>query len=152
MPVLLILFVLMPIAEMVVLIKVGGMIGALNTVVLVFFTAAVGLLLLRQQGPSTLLRAQQKMHAGQAPVKEVVEGVFLAVGGALLLTPGFITDFIGFCCLVPGLRQGIIALAIRHLRFSVFTVNGRPNHNHAGDTFEGEFSHEPEGKIKKNIK
>ena len=96
-----ILFIAMPILEMLVLIKVGGLIGALPTVGLVLLTAVVGMSLLRQQGPSTLARAQDKMRHGGMPAKEMVEGIFLAVGGALLLTPGFITDFIGFCCFFP---------------------------------------------------
>lgn len=95
----------MPILEMVVLIKVGGVIGALPTIGLVLLTATIGVALLRQQGLSTLARAQNKMREGQLPANEMVEGIFLAVGGALLLTPGFITDAIGFACLIPGIRQ-----------------------------------------------
>src|SRR5690606_19661020 len=99
------LFVLTPIVEMWVLIKVGGVIGALPTIGLVLLTAVIGLALLRMQGFATLLRARQKMEEGQLPAKELVEGIFLAVGGALLLTPGFVTDALGFACLLPGTRH-----------------------------------------------
>jgi UPF0716 protein FxsA len=117
MPIALILFILVPIAEMWLLITVGGWIGALPTIGLVLLTAVIGLALLRQQGFSTFLRAQQRMAAGQIPAQEMGEGLFLAVGGALLLTPGFITDTIGFCCLIPGLRQGIMSYLLRRMRF-----------------------------------
>ena len=87
----LLLFITIPIIEMWVLIEVGSEIGALNTIFLVFLTAAIGLALLRQQGMNTLLRVNQQMEQGQLPAGDILEGVMLAVGGALLLTPGFIT-------------------------------------------------------------
>lgn len=115
MPVFLFLFIIMPIAEMVVLIKVGGMIGVLNTIGLVLLTAVIGAWLLRQQGLATLLRANQRLNSGELPAKEVAEGLILAVGGALLLTPGFITDAIGFACLLPGSRQWLAAKALKRM-------------------------------------
>ena len=99
------LFIVLPILEMFILIQVGGIIGAVPTIALVLSTAIVGLHLLRQQGLSTLMRANQKLATGEMPAEEVVEGLMLAVGGALLLTPGFVTDAIGFCCLVPQSRR-----------------------------------------------
>lgn len=104
---LVLLFVLMPIVEMTLLIKVGAAIGALNTVALVLLTAVIGAFLLRQQGFRTLLNANLKVQAGQIPITEISEGLMLAVAGALLLTPGFVTDVIGFALLTPGLRQQI---------------------------------------------
>jgi len=106
---LLLLFIVIPIAEMWVLIEVGSEIGALNTIFLVFLTAVVGLALLRKQGLDTLLRMNQRVEQGQLPAGEILEGVALAVGGALLLTPGFITDSIGFLCLVPVTRKLLLA-------------------------------------------
>ena len=79
------LFIIIPIAEMWLLIKVGTKIGALPTVALVFLTAAIGLALLRQQGLDTLLRVNRRMEEGQIPAKEIFEGLLLAIGGALLL-------------------------------------------------------------------
>ncbi|EON93872.1 FxsA cytoplasmic membrane protein [Marinobacter lipolyticus SM19] len=115
MSVFLFLFIVMPIAEMAVLIKVGGMIGVLNTIGLVLLTAVVGAWLLRQQGLATLLRANQRLNSGELPAKEVAEGLVLAVGGALLLTPGFITDTIGFLCLIPGTRHWFVAQVLKRL-------------------------------------
>lgn len=106
----------MPIIEMLVLFEVGGAIGALPTVGLVLLTAVVGLSLLKRQGMSTLLNAQEKLKSGELPVHELVSGIFLAVGGALLLTPGFVTDTIGFCCLIPGLRQLLIGRLVTMIK------------------------------------
>ncbi len=118
MAIFLLLFIVMPIAEMAVLIQVGGMIGVLNTVGLVLLTAVIGAWLLRQQGLATLLRARQRMNSGELPAREVAEGLILAVGGALLLTPGFITDAIGFLCLLPGSRHFLAAQALKRLVIS----------------------------------
>lgn len=108
------LFIVMPIIEMWLLIQVGSEIGAFNTMMLVLLTAAIGGWLLREQGISTLFRFNQRLEHGELPAKEIVEGLFLAVGGALLLTPGFITDAIGFACLLPFLRKMLVAWSLRN--------------------------------------
>jgi UPF0716 protein FxsA len=107
------LFIIIPIIEMWLLIRVGSQIGALSTIFLVFLTAAVGLALLRQQGFATLLKVNQRMQHGQLPATEILEGIALAVGGALLLTPGFITDGFGFICLIPATRRLLISAVIK---------------------------------------
>jgi UPF0716 protein FxsA len=144
----LLLFILIPVCEMWLLIKVGSHIGALPTIGLVLLTAMIGLALLRQQGFATLLRANQKMEAGQLPAQEIVDGLFLAVGGALLLTPGFFTDAIGFVCLIPGLRRLLLGRLLHswiskpgqgfHFRASSFRSG--PGFDPRGETFE----HEPQ--------
>lgn len=115
MPIFLIAFIVLPIVEMVVLIEVGGIIGALNTVGLVLLTAVIGAALLKHQGLATLTRANQRMASGEMPAKEVAEGLLLAIGGALLLTPGFITDGIGFMCLLPGSRHWLAARLMKRM-------------------------------------
>lgn len=102
------LFIIVPLVELYFIIAVGEVIGAFWTVMLVLLTAVVGVNLLRYQGMSTLTRAQQNMAHGQVPAMEMMEGVALAVAGILLITPGFITDSIGFLCLIPASRQAII--------------------------------------------
>ncbi|MFL0801722.1 MAG: FxsA family protein [Agarilytica sp.] len=141
MRVLLLLFVATPIVEMFILIKVGGIIGAPATIAMVLLTAMVGLALLKRQGMSTIMHAQQKMDSGELPINEIVEGVFLAVGGALLLTPGFVTDAIGFCCLLPGLRHLIIRQLIIALKPHIVTYreSHQTNESHVID---GEFRRE----------
>jgi UPF0716 protein FxsA len=106
-PIFTILFLVIPIAEIYILLEVGGIIGAFPTIILVVLTAVIGAGLLRQQGLSTLARLQQNMGQGKIPAQEMIEGVLLAVGGALLMTPGFVTDTMGFLCLLPFSRTFI---------------------------------------------
>ncbi|MEX1670407.1 FxsA family protein [Zhongshania guokunii] len=118
-----VLFVVLPILEMWLLIEVGSLIGSLPTIAMVVFTAVVGAALLKQQGLDTLTRAQQRLNTGQVPAKEILEGLLLAVGGALLLTPGFITDSLGFVCLIAPLRQGLIAILLKRGVMQVHAAN-----------------------------
>lgn len=118
------LFVILPILEMWLLIEVGSQIGALYTIGLVMLTAVIGINILRQQGFSTLNRAQLRMQNGELPGQELVEGFMLAIGGALLLTPGFITDTIGFLLLIPPTRQGFARYLIRSGRFQAWGSRG----------------------------
>lgn len=112
------LFLIIPVIEVYLLIEVGGIIGAGWTVFLVVLTAIVGVRLLKQQGISTLMRANRTMSQGQVPAMEMMEGLFLAVGGALLITPGFFTDAIGFICLVPLSRRVIIQYLLLNSSFT----------------------------------
>lgn len=107
-----VLFLLVPLIEIYVLIQVGDVIGAGWTIFAVVATAVLGAVLLRQQGFSTLQKAQQKMAQGQIPASAMFEGVMLLFSGALLLTPGFVTDSIGFALLVPAIRSAIIRSVI----------------------------------------
>ncbi len=102
------LFIIIPLVELYVIIAVGEEIGAFWTVILVLLTAVIGVNLLRIQGMSTLMRAQRNMAQGTIPAMEMIEGIALAVAGVLLITPGFITDSIGFLLLFPASRQAII--------------------------------------------
>ncbi|MCB1670842.1 MAG: FxsA family protein [Gammaproteobacteria bacterium] len=103
----LLFFIAVPLVEMLLLFKVAGLIGGLWTIGLVVLTAVLGVQILKRQGFSTLLRANQRLNRGQLPAQEVVEGFFLAFAGALLLTPGFITDTLGFLCLTPPVRRAM---------------------------------------------
>ena len=123
------LFIAIPLIELYFIIVVGGAIGAFWTVILVILTAVIGVSLLRIQGMSTLMRAQQNMSRGQIPAMEMMEGIALAVAGVLLITPGFITDFIGFLCIFPASRQAIIRFILA--RASVHT-NFQGSHFQAG--------------------
>ena len=104
---LLLLFIVMPIIEMWILISVGSSIGAINTIGLVLLTALIGISLLREQGFETLWRGREKLQRGNLPAQELIEAIILAVSGALLLTPGFVTDAIGFMGLIPVFRRKI---------------------------------------------
>lgn len=103
--ILIILFLTVPLLEIFLLLKVGSLIGALWTVVLVVLTAVIGVSLLRMQGISTIQRLQACTARGEPPAIPMIEGAFLLFAGALLLTPGFFTDAVGFAILFPPFRQ-----------------------------------------------
>ena len=137
------LFLVIPIIEVYLLIEVGGIIGAGWTILLIVLTAIVGVNLLRQQGISTLMRANQAMSQGQVPAMEMMEGLFLAVGGALLITPGFFTDVLGFICLIPFTRRGIIrALLLNSTVAASYTVHQESRGKQDSHTIEGEYHRE----------
>lgn len=102
------LFVLVSLAEVMVFIEVGEWLGVGLTIISVIATAAIGVSLLRIQGLKTLQKVQQKLAVGEVPGQEMIEGVLLLIAGALLLTPGFLTDATGFILLAP-LSRGRIA-------------------------------------------
>ncbi len=142
MKILFLIFLLVPIIEIYFLIEIGEVIGAIPTVFLVVFTAVLGVQLLRFQGLSALQRVQASMARGEMPAVELMEGVVMLVGGALLLTPGFFTDALGFLCLIPPLRQKMIRSVIsRFIRFP--DGGGGPSssqsQSHGPRTIEGEF-------------
>ncbi len=112
------LFIIVPIIEITLLINVGQAIGAWYTIGLVLLSAFIGVNMLRHQGLSTLMRARSRMDSGEVPAQEMVEGLVLAVGGALLITPGFVTDVIGFCCLIPLTRHALVKPLLRQLAVS----------------------------------
>ena len=119
------LFLLIPLIEIYFLIQVGEVIGAGWTIFLVVATAVIGAGLLRMQGLSTLQKAQVTMAQGQLPAIAMFEGVALVLSGALLMTPGFFTDAIGFILLVPPFRQGLIKHVLASGQFTMF---GQTNH------------------------
>jgi len=114
--ILFLLFLIVPLVEIYFLIQVGSAIGALPTVFLVVFTAVLGVLLLRYQGFVTLRNFQSNMGRGKLPALEILEGMVLLVAGALLLTPGFFTDAIGFACLIAPLRRAVIQWFLKQNR------------------------------------
>ncbi|MGB0468079.1 MAG: FxsA family protein [Pontibacterium sp.] len=117
------LFIIVPIIEITLLINVGEAIGVWSTIGLVLLSAFIGVNMLRYQGLTTLARAQQRANQGEIPGKEMVEGIVLAVGGALLVTPGFVTDVIGFCCLIPFTRHALANALIG--RFTMVAMHQR---------------------------
>lgn len=112
-PVIFLAFVLVPIIEIAVFIKVGGLIGVLPTLALVIGIAIFGTWLLRQQGLQTFTKAQAALSRGEMPVGEMMDGFFLVLAALLMVTPGLLTDAIGFLLLVPAVRTLLAALARR---------------------------------------
>lgn len=115
MPIFIILFFVVPLVEIYLLIQVGQEIGALNTIGLCVLTALLGGALLRKEGLDTLRRAQANLDRRTLPALEMMEGVALVIGGALLMTPGFATDAIGFACLFPLTRRLLVQAVLSRM-------------------------------------
>jgi UPF0716 protein FxsA len=113
---LVILFILVPIAELYVIIKVGEAIGILPTLVLLVLDAILGSMLWRQQGRAAWIRFNRALAENRLPHKEVFDGVLIIFGGALLITPGFLTDILGLILLIPPTRALVRAVASRSVR------------------------------------
>jgi UPF0716 protein FxsA len=101
---LLLVFIIVPILEIIVFIQAGELIGLWPTVAAIILTALIGAAIVRHQGLSTLARAQESLAAGRFPITEVFDGLCLVFAGAFLITPGFLTDSAGFLLLVPPVR------------------------------------------------
>jgi len=108
-------FILVPIAEIAVFIEAGKVIGLGWTLAVIFGTAAAGTFLLRRQGLKVLAQTQARLNRGELPVGEMFTGLCLLAAGALLLTPGFITDTIGLLLFVPPVRNVIGYFVLRRL-------------------------------------
>ncbi|RVU84090.1 FxsA family protein [Leucothrix sargassi] len=146
------LFFVVPIIEIFLFIQVGEEIGAWWTIFCVIATAVIGAFLLRQQGMSTLARFQKNMASGVVPAKELLEGIALLIGGALLMTPGFFTDTFGFLCLLPFSRGFIIDKLLSKVSFSAtsFGAGFGSRSSEQGDTIDGEYTRKPDEFIGKS--
>ena len=149
MPWFLLLFFAMPIIEMYLLITVAGYIDALPTIGLVMLTAVIGVSLLKHQGLETLTRGTQKMRAGELPAQEMAEGLLLAVAGALLITPGFVTDIIGFDFIssIPVWIARVLLARVQVQGFHAHRGSAANTHQRGQEggassrTIEGEYQH-----------
>ena len=144
---LLLVFIVVPIIEIYLLISVGSVIGVLPTIGLIILTAVIGTYLLRAQGLATVRKLQNTLADGQPPTEALLEGILLLMGGALLLTPGFFTDAIGFACLIPASRQLLARWMSRHVQPVQFQQHpsqrsSRSQHSQTNTTIEGEYRRE----------
>jgi UPF0716 protein FxsA len=114
--VLFLLFLVIPFAELFVILRVAHVVGVLNTIAVLVVMSMVGAALVKREGIGVLRRAQERMNAGQMPGRELVDGVLVLFAGALLLTPGFLTDAVGVLLLLPPVRAAMRAGVIRRLR------------------------------------
>ena len=112
------LLLIVPLTELYILIEIGANIGGLSVILLIILTAILGISFMRQQGMATMQKIQQGMAVGLAPDKEVLEGVFIFIGGLFLLLPGFITDTIGLFFLIPPTRSFFVSLFVKNKKFS----------------------------------
>jgi UPF0716 protein FxsA len=110
------LIIVIPAIDIGVLLVSGKTIGVLPTIAFIIFTGVVGAYLAKREGLQTIKRAQEQLAYGQVPGESVLDGICILIGGTLLLTPGFITDFFGFLMLFPPTRKPFKFLMINALR------------------------------------
>jgi len=143
--VLFLFFLIVPFIEIYLLLQIGGIVGVFPTILLVVFTAILGVALLRQQGFSTLQRFQDNLNQGQIPATEIVEGAVLLISGALLLTPGFFTDIIGFAGLIPVFRRKFALYIVEKkliMPENPAGFSGQSQQKTNGNVLEGEYRKE----------
>lgn len=144
MPVLLLLFLAVPIAEIAVFIQAGDLIGLWPTLGLCVATAVIGSILIRAQGLAALMRARATADRGAIPMAEVFTGLCLFLAGALLMTPGFITDTIGFLLLIPPVRahlgKALVSMLVRHGNLHVYTGSGGYASNGDSTVIDADFT------------
>ena len=153
---LLLLFIGVPALELYLLIVVGGRLGVIQTIGLIILTGMVGWMLVKSQGVSTIRRIQSKVGQGEIPAVEMVSGLCLVGAGLLLITPGFLTDAVGFLILIPPVRHLVAKLLMR--RFKLRAVGMPPG---MGEGFgvdpeerirDGEVIDVPPGNVKTYVK
>lgn len=116
------MFILVPILELAVIIQVGGAIGVLNTIGLLLLSGVLGGWLMKREGLGVVRRIQAAMSAGRVPGAELVDAFLILFGGALMLTPGFVSDIVGMALLLPPVRA-VVRGSLRR-RFSARVVGG----------------------------
>ena len=124
------LFIGLPALEIFLLIKIGGQVGALNTVVLIFLTAIIGIYFAKLQGIKTLKSGMVNLYQNKMPIYEMMSGASIAIAALLLIIPGFFTDLVGFFLLIPFTRKILFKL--------VFKNKPMTNIKEESDTIDGE--------------
>ena len=126
------IFIGLPAIEIFLMIKIGGKIGAFNTIALVFFTAILGIYYARIQGVQTLKSGLTNLYQNKTPIYELISGASIAFAAILLIIPGFLTDFVGFALLIPFTRNIFLKIALKDKKFEKKT-------DEMNKTIEGEI-------------
>lgn len=139
-----VVFVLVPIIEIALFIKVGGLIGLWPTLAIVILTAMIGSALMRSQGLAALSTLQNNLRTGGDPISPIAHGALILVAGVLLLTPGFFTDSLGLALLIPPVRVGVIKWIGQHIAqgdIRVYSSESRaPRRPRDDGTLEGDYT------------
>jgi UPF0716 protein FxsA len=140
---LLLLFIGIPLLEITLFIQVGGAIGLGWTLAIVIATAILGAWMVRSQGNRAMLDLRTSFSSLQDPTEPLAHGAMILFSGALLLTPGFFTDFVGFALLIPGVRTGLYKYMRSRVNVQSFQMgpdSSQPNRSHPNDrVIDGEF-------------
>jgi len=126
-----IFFIALPVLEIFLFIKIGGQVGALNTIALIFLTAIVGVYFAKSQGIQTLKSGMVNLYQNKMPIYEIMSGASIAIAALLLIIPGFFTDLVGFLLLFPFTRRIIFSLVLKNKSQTVV--------NHEDGTIDGEI-------------
>ncbi len=110
-----VVFLVVPVVELAVIIQVGHVIGTWNTIAVLLLVSFGGAWLVKREGLAVLRRFRQQMDAGHVPTRELADGVLILLAGALLLTPGFVTDILGLLLLLPPVRSAVRAAALHRI-------------------------------------
>jgi len=135
---LILLFTILPALELYFLLKVGSIIGAGNTILIIILTGVIGAYLARLQGFLILRKIQTNLNQGIMPNNELLDGLMILVGGIVLLTPGFITDILGFLLLIPLTRSMIKLLVSKRLENTI--KKGGAIHIHTNQNNQNRFN------------
>lgn len=136
-----ILFLVVPILEIWVLIQAAEVVGGVNAIALMILISAAAAFLVRREGLGLLMRFQQRVNAGELPTKELLDGLLVAMAGALMLTPGFVTDAVGLLCLLRPSRAIIRTVLIARFGSRMMVTGpgfgGAPGAGFGGPGFPG---------------
>jgi len=135
---LLIIFIILPIIEISIFIQVGGFVGTFNTILIIFLTAAVGVYFVRQQGFRTFQKIAVELQNQQIPVQGMFDGLVILISGILLVTPGFLTDIIGFFGLIPQTRIFLLGI-IKNLFLQRYSNAHKQYKKDMDETIDGDF-------------
>ena len=139
------LFIAVPILEIVLFIKIGGILGIWITILIVFLTAIIGTKLVKSQGMNAIKDVQNSFIKGQDITQSLMNGALILIAGVLLLTPGFFTDFIGLTFLLPQTRNIWVKFGTKHFSSFIFSKTGSDNMKKNGynkpqsDVIDGEY-------------
>ena len=136
------LFIAVPLIEIALFIQVGGAIGLWSTLAVVVVTAILGTTLVRAQGMRALADLQSSFNSLNNPTEPLAHGAMILFSGALLLTPGFFTDAVGFALLVPGVRRAVIRYVAARVKVQSFTMGAQETHYRPAseDVVDGDFT------------
>jgi len=135
---LLIIFIILPIIEISIFIQVGGFVGTFNTILIIFLTATVGVYFVRQQGFRTFQKIAVELQNQQIPVQGMFDGLVILISGILLVTPGFLTDIIGFLGLIPQTRVFLLGI-IKNLFLQRYSNARKQYKKDINETIDGDF-------------
>ncbi|MEP4196269.1 MAG: FxsA family protein [Aliishimia sp.] len=136
---LLIAFIGVPLIEITLFIQVGGAIGLWSTLGIVVLTAILGTYLVRQQGMMAISQLRGQLSNLQDPTEALANGAMILFSGALLLTPGFFTDAVGFALLVPGIRKSMFEAVRKRIKFQNFSHGAQASTRRDDGIIDGEF-------------